>query len=430
MMNHYRYNCFDCGNQFSADAIERKPYYLCPKCGSHKPNEPLKGVLLIEYDYASIRKKMKREDFLKIPAGQFWRYPFLWPLQFKQNQSNYSFDQISQQMLNRLTLNPHPIMQYEYKKHNLSLFDCTRNPTLSFKDRASILVALKAIQLKVKQIAAASTGNAASSLAGICARLGLEAHLFVPETIPEGKRIQIQSYGAKIYLVKGNYDQAFDLSIEISNRNVWYNRNTAFNPLTIEGKKSAAYDIFLSTKGNLPDVIFIPVGDGVIISGIYKGFTELKLLGFINQIPKLIAVQAERSNALLRYLKNNIFECRPARTIADSICAEAPRNLFMAADAIRKTNGNAVSVSDEKIIDAQRILSREFGVLAEPAASVTLAGYLKLIETGELENVNKIMLLITGHGLKDFESLKLGVKPPAAKTPEKWKNLFEQLSQV
>lgn len=430
MMNHYRYICFDCGSQYSADKIENRPHYLCPKCGSHKPNEPLKGILLIEYDHASIRKNLKRDDFLKLPAGQFWRYPFLWPLQFKQQNDNYSFDRISQQIFNRVMLNPHPIMQYEYKKNNLYIFDCTRNPTLSFKDRASILVAIKAIQLKVKQIAAASTGNAASSLAGICARLGLEAHLFVPEKIPEAKRIQIQAYGANIYLVKGNYDQAFDLSIEISNSKGWYNRNTAFNPLTIEGKKSAAYDIFLSTKGNLPEAIFIPVGDGVIISGIYKGFNELKLLGFIEQIPKLIAVQAQGSDALLRYLKNKIFERQPANTIADSICAMAPRNLFMAADAIRNTNGTAVSVNDQKIIEAQKILSRDFGILAEPAASATLAGYLKMQEEAELEDANNVMLLITGHGLKDFQTLKTDIELPEAKPPEEWKNIFDKSPHI
>ncbi|MBN1155671.1 pyridoxal-phosphate dependent enzyme [candidate division KSB1 bacterium] len=322
-------------------------------------------------------------------------------------------------------LNPHPIVRCEYKMRDLSIFDCTRNPTLSFKDRASILVALKAIQSKIKQIAAASTGNAASSLAGICASLGLEAHLFVPETIPEAKRIQIQAYGANIYLVKGTYDQAFDLSINISDRNRWYNRNTAFNPLTIEGKKSAAYDMFLATKGSLPDIVFIPVGDGVIISGIYKGFHELQSLGLIEHIPKLIAVQAEGSDALVRYLKHNLFESRPALTIADSICAQAPRNLYMAAEAVRKTGGNAVSVSDQEIIEAQRILAREFGILAEPAASAALAGYVKMQGNDELEDENHVMLLISGHGLKDFESLKTGIELPEARTPDEWKSVFK-----
>ncbi len=173
--------------------------------------------------------------------------------------------------------------------------DETRNPTLSYKDRASFLVALKAKELRINEISTASTGNAGSSLAGICSRLGLTSHIFVPSSIPKAKRIQIQSYGANIYLVDGTYDDAFDICLEISKEKNWFNRNTAYNPLTIEGKKSAAYDIFISSQGKLPDVIFVPVGDGVIISGIYKGFYDLKKLGWIEKIPKLIAVQAEGS---------------------------------------------------------------------------------------------------------------------------------------
>ena len=152
------------------------------------------------------------------------------------------------------------------------LLDETRNPTLSYKDRATSLVVLKAIELGINEIAAASTGNAGSSLAGICARLGLSARIYVPQNIPDAKRIQIKAYGAKLEVVDGDYDKAFDVCLEESKKNNWYNRNTAYNPLTIEGKKSAAYDIFISTQGIIHDVILVPVGDGVIISGIFKGF--------------------------------------------------------------------------------------------------------------------------------------------------------------
>ncbi|MDZ7765980.1 MAG: pyridoxal-phosphate dependent enzyme [Melioribacteraceae bacterium] len=230
-------------------------------------------------------------------------------------------------------------MKYTIDDRELYFQDETRNPTYSYKDRASILVALKAKELGINEIAAASTGNAGSSLAGICARLGLTSHIFVPKNIPEAKRIQIQSYGANIYIVDGDYDQAFDLCLEISQNNNWYNRNTAYNPLTIEGKKSAAFDIYINTKGNLPDYIFVPVGDGVIISGIYKGFVELKKLELIDRLPKLIAVQAEGSPAVVNYLASGKFDYKPAHTIADSISAGAPRNLYMAAEAVKESKG-------------------------------------------------------------------------------------------
>ena len=292
------------------------------------------------------------------------------------------------------------------------------------KDRASSLVALKAIQLGIKEIAAASTGNAGSSLAGICARLGLTSHIFVPASIPEGKRLQIQAYGAFIYTVAGDYDAAFDLCLEASAKNRWYNRNTAYNPLTIEGKKSAAYDIFLASKGNLPDVIFVPVGDGVIISGLFKGFDELWKLGWIEDIPKLIAVQAKGSDALFRYWQNNKFEYKPAATIADSICAGAPRNLYMAAYAAKQSNGKVLVVSDFEILEAQKTAAQKLGFLIEPAAAASLAGFFKFVESDSLLEKQKVLLFFTGNGLKDINSLTKWNAHPQMKTAEEWRTEF------
>jgi len=325
-MKNYIYKCFNCKKEFPAELIEDNFYYLCPDCGKAEKNQPLKGVLTVEYDYEELKKKLNREKFFRLPPGKFWLYPDLWPINFSY------FDKT---ILNQLTLPEDQLLSFKYSDVDILLMDETRNPTLSYKDRASFLVALKAKELGIKEISAASTGNAGSSLAGICSRLGLTSHIFVPSSIPAAKRIQIQSFGANIYLVTGSYDDAFDLCLEVSNEKKWYNRNTAYNPLTIEGKKSAAYDIFISSKGKLPDTIFIPVGDGVIISGIYKGFYDLKKLGWIEEIPKLIAVQAEGSNALVRYLGTGKFEFKPAETIADSISAGAPRNLYMAVKQMK-----------------------------------------------------------------------------------------------
>ncbi|RKY90172.1 MAG: threonine synthase, partial [Ignavibacteriae bacterium] len=342
-------------------------------------------------------------------------YPDLWPINFTK------FDET---ILNRLTLPEDQLLSFKFNDADILLMDETRNPTLSYKDRASFLVALKAKELGIKEISAASTGNAGSSLAGICARLGLTSHIFVPSSIPTAKRIQVQSYGANIYLVDGSYDDAFDLCLEVSNEKKWYNRNTAYNPLTIEGKKSAVYDILISSKGKLPDTIFIPVGDGVIISGIYKGFYDLKKLGWIEEIPKLIAVQAEGSNALFRYLETGKFEFKPAETIADSICAGAPRNLYMAADAVKSTNGKAISVSDDEILSAQKIIANQFGILAEPSSAATFAGYLELSEANEIAPEEKVLLLITGNGLKDTTAMEQWNKIPQAHSYLEWKDIF------
>jgi len=424
-MNHYHYKCFDCKAEFSIETIEKNFQYLCPKCGKVETNQPLKGVLLIEYDYLSLKKQLNKKHLMNQPAGQFWHYPELLPLKYREQDNKFSFDTIAPIQLDRLHLSDHLILEYKSEDKNICFFDDTRNPTLSFKDRASSLVALKALQLGISDISVASTGNAASSLAGICTRLGLNAHIFVPASIPEEKLLQIQSFGASVYIVDGNYDQAFDLCVEISAAKNWYNRNTAFNPLTIEGKKSAAYDLFISLKGDLPDYIFIPVGDGVIISGIFKGLWELQQLGWIETLPRLIAVQAEGSDALFRYLKTGQFKYKIPTTIADSISAGAPRNLYMATYAVKQSDGEALVVSDQEILDAQKILAQRMGLLVEPAAAASFAGYLKFNE--KILDKEEILIMLTGNGLKDVRALKRWNVILISHTFEEWRKIFEEI---
>ena len=390
-MKSYSYKCFNCKTEFPSEKIEKEFIYLCPKCGSAEKNKPLTGVLTVEYDYENLKRNLQRKEFLKLQPGKFWLYPRLWPL---------DFSKLNSALFPRLALPSVQLFQYELNGGiKVSVQDETRNPTLSYKDRASSLVALKAMEMGITEIAAASTGNAGSSLAGICARLGLTSRIYVPQNIPESKRIQIESYGAKLVIVNGDYDSAFDKCLEDSANHKWYNRNTAYNPLTIEGKKSAAFDIFISTQGNIPEHIFVPVGDGVIISGIYKGFAELLKLGWIEKLPKLIAVQSEKSNAVVRYLESGTFEYRPATTRADSISAGAPRNLYMAENAVKTSGGYGIAESDEEILSAQKEFIKQTGILCEPSSAAVYAAY----KNNPLENS---LLLITGNGLKDVDALK------------------------
>ncbi len=396
-MSDYIYKCFNHKKEFSSEVIEKEFHYLCPSCGKAESNKPLQGVLEIVYDYENLKKKLSKEKFLKLAPGKFWLYPDLWPI---------NFQKFNVEQLIKLALPSDQLLKYNINVKELWLLDDTRNPTLSYKDRASALVALKALELGIIEISAASTGNAGSSLAGICARLGLKAIIYVPKNIPEAKRIQIEAYGAELIVVDGDYDKAFDVCLKDSKKNNWFNRNTSYNPLTIEGKKSAAYDIFILTQGNIPDVIFVPVGDGVIISGIYKGFKELLALNWIEKLPKLIAIQSTGSDALARYLNSGKFEYKPANTIADSISAGAPRNLYMAADAVKESNGFALVVSDEEILSAQKEFIKQTGILCEPSCASVYAAYKKLLLADKLNSSGKNLLLITGNGLKDIESLR------------------------
>ncbi len=396
-MKNYIYKCFNCKKDYYAELIEDNFHYICPDCGKAEKNKPLEGVLTVEYDYEEIKKKLARNEFLKLTPGKFWLYPDLWPLNFQ----SFGDDQ-----LNKLALPADQLLSYNADRKNLWLMDETRNPTLSYKDRASSVVVLKALEMGINEIATASTGNAGSSLAGICKRLGLKARIYVPKNIPDAKRKQIETYGAKLEIVDGDYDKAFDVCLEESKKNNWYNRNTAYNPLTIEGKKSAAYDIFISTKGNIPDNIFIPVGDGVILSGIYKGFKELANLGWIDKLPKLIAVQSDGSDALLRYLQTSKFDYKPAKTIADSISAGAPRNLFMAAQAVKESNGFAIAVNDDEMLNAQKELKKETGIFCEISSASVYAAYKRLVAEHKISPEEKTFLLITGNGLKNVNGLR------------------------
>jgi threonine synthase len=328
--------------------------------------------------------------------------------------------------MDRIALPATGLPQYSFDGNSFSVLDDTGNPTLSYKDRATSLVVAKAIEMGITEIAAASTGNAGSSLAGISARLGIRSHIFVPQNIPLGKRIQIQSFGAAIYIIKGSYDDAFDLSLEISNQKKWYNRNTAYNPLTIEGKKSSAFDIFILSQGKMPDNIFVPVGDGVIIAGIYRGLEDLLKLGWIEKLPKLIALQAKGSDAVCRYMKDKSFSFIEASTIADSISAGAPRNLYHAAHAIAQSGGEAIAVTDEDILKAQKTMVQKTGILVEPSCSITFAGYQQYKAAGKLKEGESSLLMLTGNGLKDTNSLAKWNDTPDILSYQEWKDYFSK----
>lgn len=423
---HYIYKCSACGRTWPPERIEPDGY-LCPDCGKWRKQEPLEGVLRIEYDYASLRNRMDRARFLSLSPGRMWEYPELWPLKVA-TKTGEAFAGIARSRLESFALPQNQLGIWELDGTRVEFLDDTRNLTGSFKDRASLLVALKALQLGIREISASSTGNAGTSLAGICARLGLTAHIWVPAAIPQGKLLQLVAYGARVYLVNGDYDAAFDIGLEMAMKHGWYNRNTGFNPLTIEGKKSAAYDVFLASRGSVPDMVFVPTGDGVVLAGLHKGFWELRELGFIETLPRLVAVQSERGDAVCRYVRTGKFEYKPATTLADSISAGAPRNLFMAAQALRETNGDAVAVSDESILAAQRRIARETGLLVEPAAASSLAGYLKLRADGAVNENVRVLLLFTGHGLKDPAALERWAERPPSRTADEWRQLLSDQS--
>lgn len=396
MANHFTYLCTDCGKIYDATEVR----YLCPDCSAaQNPEMPPKGVLKVQYDYTAIKtayptfSELKSRGFIDIlPIKSLSSFP-------------------------RLSVGETPL--YTYYKDELfpfavALKDDSHNPTFSFKDRASALVSAFAKENGLNTLVAASTGNAGSSLAGMCASNEQKAIIMVPEKAPLAKLTQILMYGAKLVPVKGTYDDAFDLSIKATEAYGWYNRNTAFNPLTIEGKKTVSFEIYEQMQGQLPDYIFVPTGDGVIISGVYKGFEDLLQLGIISKIPILVMVQSEGSDNLVQNISREHFEIKPSNTIADSISVDIPRNFYMAKQFLLKYNGQTLCVSDDEILEASKVLSKKTGIFSEPAAATAFAGCMKYHQNGRIDSDQKALVLLTGSGLKDLKSVQGIIEMPTS----------------
>ena len=247
-------------------------------------------------------------------------------------------------------------------------------------------------------------------MAGIGAAAGLNVLLFLPQDAPPAKLVQALQYGADVRLVKGNYDAAYDLSMRYVAERGGLSRNTAYNPLTIEGKKTVALELFRQLQG-APECVFVPAGDGVIAGGVFKGFKDLLKLGLIANMPAIFLVQAEGSSAITRAVAEGGFQKPVAsRTVADSIAVDVPRNGYYTLKQIRESKGVCTVVSDRAILQAQLELSQYAGIFVEPAAAAAYAGFCQ--EKNRLAKSDNIVILLTGHGLKDIASASKSVMKP------------------
>jgi threonine synthase len=340
-----------------------------------------------------------------------WRYRALLPI------DDWSF-------LPPLTVGWTPI--YDCKKlaqrwgiGQLLIKDDGRNPTASFKDRPSALAVVKAKEAGASVITTASSGNDGSALAGICASVGMESVIFVPAYAPPPKIAQLQIYGATVVIVEGTYDEAYDLCIEAARRFGWYQRSTGYNPFTREGKKTAALEIAEQLNWNVPDKVFVAVGDGNIISGLWKGFNDLRRIDFIDRLPQMIGAQSETASAIVDAANGDgIVRVAPAHTVADSINVGKPRDATAAVRAIRDSGGRGVTISDDQMVAAIPRLARETGVFVEPAAAAAYAGFVKLCESGSIKSDERVLLMLTGNGLKDVDTARRAVSEPMRVAPD------------
>lgn len=397
-MTFLSWRCTDCGRGFARDAVR----YLCPDCGpAYRPGIPLVGVLEARFDFDRIRSLFdrRRPDWTLFSAVEPEFFP---PLP-----------------VGGTPLVPAPRLGAELGLPRLFVKNDGLNPSGSLKDRASALVVAEATRLGEKRIVAASTGNAASALAALAASAGLEALIFVPEKAPRAKLVQMVLAGARVVPVKGTYDDAFRLSLEYTTRRGGLNRNTAYHPLTVEGKKSVGLEIWEQLGGEAPDAVVVSMGDGVILGGVAKAFDDLAESRLVARRPRLVGVQAEASDAIHRYVESGAYSDAPEpATRADSISVVCPSNAHGARRAILASEGTTLTVTDDEILDAQERLLRTTGVFTEPAGAAALAGLARL-QSGprRLPPDARVVILATGHGLKDVDAPLARVSIPPSVEP-------------
>ncbi|HWP41815.1 MAG TPA: threonine synthase [Blastocatellia bacterium] len=383
MSNVTGFKCVECAREHGPRDIE----YTCPSCG---------GNLDVLYDYDRARALLSRERLSADRDLSIWRYRPLLPIE-----DDSPTPQLKVGWTPIYSLKP---LAAEFGIRELLIKDDTRNPTGSLKDRPSALAVVKAQEAGASVITTASSGNAGSALAGMCASAQIESAIFVPASAPPAKLAQIAVYGARLILVEGSYDEAYDLCIEAGKTHGWYQRSTGFNPFMAEGKKTAALEIAEQMDWQVPDRVFVGVGDGCIIGGLWKGFNDLHRLGLIERLPRMVGVQGENASAIVDAANGDgVVRPGPADTIADSICVGKPRDATKAVRAIRESNGCGVKVSDDEIISSIGRLARASGVFAEPAAAASFAGFVKMCDRGEIKSDERILLVITGSGLKDIK---------------------------
>jgi threonine synthase len=383
----------------SPDDAREQSWMTCAQCADQE------GILDVHYDYDAVRAAWRRRPLAERPLNH-WRYEELLPL-------------APEAVPHHWQVGWTPVIDSARLAEQLGLWqivfkDDGRNPSGSLKDRASSIGVAHALQVGAETIGCASTGNAASSLACHAALAGLPAKIFVPHTTPEPKLAQLLVYGATVYAVQGTYDQAYQLCSAACEQFGWYNRNCAINPVLVEGKKTAGLEIAEQSPGfgGVPDWVAVSVGDGCTIAGLWKGLVEMHTLGVIDRLPRLLGVQAAGVAPIVHALETGALpKSVDGQTLADSIDVGEPRNWRKAVRALRDSHGVMVGVSDEQIIAAMR-LGGCHGVYAEPAAAAALAGVVAALEDDTIAAKDRVLVMVTGSGLKDTRSaIRAGGEP-------------------
>lgn len=377
----YRLSCIHCGAEYAPGEI----IYTCPKCGH---------LLTVEYDLDSVA--VTRDEWDRRPLS-VWRYREILPV---------TIDPVSLQeggtpLYHLERIGKELGLPHLYAKHE------GMNPTGSFKDRGMTVGVSMALQLGMKSVACASTGNTSASLSAYAAKAGIPAVVLLPAgKVALGKVAQALMHGAKVIAIRDNFDRALELVRELCIKHGIYLLNSV-NPYRLEGQKTIGFEA-VDQLGDVPDRFVLPVGNAGNISAVYKGLRELESLDFIDHLPMMTGIQAAGSQPVVQAVEGRLPEVVPQanpETVATAIRIGAPVNAEKALTAIRATGGTAAAVTDEEILSMQRDLAQKEGIGVEPASAASVAGIKKLVEEGAIDRDERIVCVVTGHLLKDPETV-------------------------
>ncbi len=389
--------CRECGREY-----EIAPIYTCEWCF---------GPIEVAYDYDAIRASVTRE---KIAAGplNLWRYAELLPVE-----GDPAVD---------LGTGFTPLVKADRLAHELGLGEVwvkndTRNPTNSFKDRVVSVALSKALEFGLKVAACASTGNLANSVAAHAARAGLRSYVFIPSNLEQGKVVTTAVYGGNVVAIEGNYDDVNRLCAELAGVYEWAFVNVNMRPFYAEGSKTLAFETAEQLGWRTPDHVVVPVASGSLLTKIRKGFEELHKVGLLDDEPhvRVSGAQALGCSPVAKAFLEHADTIRPVKpdTIAKSLAIGNPADGYFALDVVRETGGGMAAVTDDEIVEGMRLLARTEGIFAETAGGVTVATLKRLAADGTIRPDERVVVYITGHGLKTLEAVSPTCGPTATIAP-------------
>jgi len=394
-MDHH-IECIGCGAHYSSSEI----LYVCKSCGD---------LLEVRYDYDSLRESIDASLWKERPLS-VWRYEELLPL--NRASVRVSLGEGGTSLYKSVRLAESLGLKKLYVKNE------GENPTGSFKDRGMTLGVSKAVEMGAERVACASTGNTAASLAAYAARAGLECIVVIPSgKVALGKLAQALVHGARVLQLEGSFDDALRTVMELAKSETGLYLLNSINPYRLEGQKTLAYEVWDQLGGRIPDTIIVPVGNAGNISAVWKGLQDLNQLGLITNLPRMIGIQAEGSSPIAEAFRRGLSKIDPVpnpETVATAIRIGSPASWKKALRAVRGSKGLMETVTDEEILEAQKLLARLEGIFVEPASASSIAGLKKLVEAREVSREEEVICVATGHGLKDPEIIERTCQKPIA----------------